>query len=42
MHSRIFGGKTAKAYYSLLAGVVGFCSLFLFSLLTGDIASAMK
>ncbi len=40
MHSRSFGRKTINAYYSLWAGVVGFC--FLFSLLTGDVVSAMK
>ncbi len=42
MHSRSFGGKTTKAYCSLWTGVVGFCSCSFFSLLTGDIASAMK
>ena len=26
MRSTIFGGKTTKAYYSIWAGVVGFCS----------------
>jgi hypothetical protein len=40
MHSRSFGRKTINAYCSLWAGVVGFCSLF--SLLTGDVVSAMK
>jgi hypothetical protein len=40
MRSRSFGGKTTKAYCSLWAEVVGFRSLFLFSLLTGDVASA--
>ncbi len=42
IHSRYFGGKTINAYYSLGAGVVGFCSCSLFSLLTGYVASAMK
>ncbi len=42
MCSRIFGGKKTKAYCSLWAGVVSFCFCSLFSLLTGDVASAMK
>ncbi len=42
LQCRSFGGKTTKAYCSLWAGVVGFCSLFLFSLLTGGVVSAMK
>ncbi len=40
MCSRIFWGKTTETYCSIWAGVVGFCSLF--SLLIGDVSSAMK
>ncbi len=38
---QVFGGKTTKSYCSLWAGVAGFCSCSLYSLLT-DVVSAMK
>ncbi len=42
MHSRSFSKKMKNAYYSLWAGMVGFCSCSFFLRLTGDVASAMK